>query len=98
MLYILLFFLKVRDMFTKLLRPGLDFKAAFHSYAEKRWTRMRARSDRDLDDEEKSKMIASLALGRKDMQRLLFEMGIKMKKYEVNNIHTLCHLCCVFLY
>jgi hypothetical protein len=80
-------------MFSKLLRPGLDFKAAFHSYAEKRWTRMRARSDRDLDDEEKAKMIASLALGRKDMQRLLFEMGIKMKKYEASFILDLVMYC-----
>lgn len=68
----------------KLLRPGLNFRKAFQSYAEKLWNRKQARADYDLNEEEKAKMIACIAFGRKDMQNLFIDMGVSMKKNEVN--------------
>ena len=73
----------MRESFLKLLRPGLDFRATFHSYAEKLWNRKASKGEVGLSDEEKSKTIACIALGRKDMQKLLVEMGVHMKKNEV---------------
>lgn len=72
---------QVRETFMKILRPGLDFKAAFRSYVSKRLTKISA--NRDLDEEEKNKIISSIALGRKDMQQLLNDVGVLMKKNEV---------------
>ena len=75
---------QVRDTFMKLLRPGFDYKAAFHQHAEKLWRRKVARSEYELDPEEKEKMISNIALGRKEMGILLHNMGISMKKNEIN--------------
>ncbi len=72
--------MQVRETFMKLLRPGLDFRAAFRSYVERRLNRG---ANRDLNEEEKTKMISSIALGRKDMHNLLIDVGISMKKTEV---------------
>lgn len=65
----------------KILKPGLDFKAAFRTYVGKRLTRISA--NREIDEEEKTKIISSIALGRKDMQQLLADVGVSMKKNEV---------------
>jgi Ca2+-binding EF-hand superfamily protein len=75
---------QVRDTFMKLLRPGFDYKAAFHQHAEKLWRKKVARSEYELDEEEKEKMISNIALGRKEMGILLHNMGISMKKNEIN--------------
>ena len=88
----------------KILKPGLDFKAAFRSYVEKRMNRMSA--NRDLDEEEKNKMISSIALGRKDMQHLLTDVGVLMKKNEVflelkkkiNTYFSLFQYICLSIY
>lgn len=74
---------QVRDTFMKLLRPGFDYKAAFHQHAEKLWRRQVARTGNE-DEEEKEKMISNIALGRKEMTKLLHNMGISMKKNEIN--------------
>ena len=75
---------QVRDTFMKLLRPGFDYKAAFHDHAEKVWRRKVAKAEYELDEEEKEKTLSNLALGRKEMTKLLHNMGISMKKNEIN--------------
>mmetsp|Transcript_28821 Transcript_28821/g.48622 ORF Transcript_28821/g.48622 Transcript_28821/m.48622 type:complete len:1741 (+) Transcript_28821:136-5358(+) len=74
---------QVRDTFMKLLRPGFDYKAAFHDHAERLWRKRVARTG-DENEEEKEKMISNIALGRKEMTNLLHNMGISMKKNEIN--------------
>jgi hypothetical protein len=59
----------------------VDFKGAFKGYVEKRMKRMA--QDRAMDDEERNKMLSSIALGRKDMHSLLIDVGITMKRNEV---------------
>lgn len=63
------------------MRPGLDFKGAFKGYVEKKLNKLS--STRDMDEEERNKTIASIALGRKDMQLLLADVGVTMKRNEV---------------
>lgn len=76
---------QVRDTFMKLLRPGYDYKAAFHQHAEKLWRKKIASTDGDYEnEEEKAKMISNIALNRKDMTNLFHHMGISMKKNEIN--------------
>jgi hypothetical protein len=71
----------------KLLKPGVDFKGAFKGYVEKRIGRIAL--NRAVDEEERNKIISSIALGRKDMQSLLTDVGITMKRNEVCSAHRL---------
>lgn len=59
----------------------MDFKGAFKGYVEKKLNKLS--STRDMDEEERNKTIASIALDRKEMQQLLGDVGVTMKRNEV---------------
>lgn len=60
----------------------MDFKGAFKGYVEKRLRKVT--QNRNLDEEERNKTIASIALGRKDMHNLLTDVGVTMNRNEVH--------------
>lgn len=69
-------FSATRDMFMKLLRPGVDYNAAFEAYYEKRMKRAAAESKEDDDKFE-------IALSKNEMKKFLRQLGFDIKPHEL---------------
>lgn len=75
---------QVRESFLRILKPGLDFKAAFKQFAERKIRRREASENRDYSREEREEIIRQTKLGKKDMTQLLLELGVSMKPHEIS--------------
>ena len=75
---------QVRETFLRILKPGLDFKAAFKQFALRKIRRREASENRDFSKEERDEIIRDTKLGKKDMTQLLLELGVSMKPHEIS--------------
>jgi Ca2+-binding EF-hand superfamily protein len=71
---------QVRETFSKLLKPGVDYKQKFTDFATKLMKRRQMQAD---SKEEKEKYMGELSLSKKTLQDLLLELGIVMKPAEM---------------
>lgn len=75
---------QVRETFLRILKPGLDFKAAYKLFVDRKIRRKEASENRDYSKEERDEFIRETKLGKKDMTQLLLELGVSMKPHEIN--------------
>jgi len=75
----------VKDAFLKVLRPGVDYQAAFTEYAARMMRRGGDDPDR-MDKEEKDRAMSEIAIPKNQMVGLLQELGLSLKPTEVRTL------------
>ena len=79
-------FSAVRDMFMKLLRPGVDYVRAFEAYVERRLKQKMAEAeskDQSFGIDAQNRLRSEMSLSKSDMRKFLRSLGFDIKLTEL---------------